>query len=103
MEDLDAQLCSPEKTSPAELISFFSTDSMYSGISLIIWGLRQARKDICSYVAGKLTAEAAQEHALNSLRNEPNLLLQPILQNCLSILTSNSKKQQCMLKKKKKI
>lgn len=31
------------------------------------------------------------EHALNSLCNEQNLIVQPILQNCLSILTLNLK------------
>ena len=62
--------------------------------------IASGQKGYLSYVAGKLTAVTVQEHALNSLRNEPNLLLQPILQNCLSILTLNPKKQQHILKKK---
>lgn len=100
MEDLDAQLCSPEVTSSAGLLSLSSTNNTYNGIIIIIQWLGQAKKDICSYVAGKPTAVTVQEHALNSLCNEPNLLLQPILQNCLSILTLNPKKQQHIQKKK---
>lgn len=55
-------------------------------------GLHQTKKESCSYAAGKLAVGIAPEHALNSLCNERNLLLQPISQNCLSILTLNLKK-----------
>lgn len=93
VQDLHAQICSAEETSPAGFILLFSTDNMYNGIIVTQW-LHQTKKGICSYVAGKLTAVTVQEHALNSLCNELNLLLQPVLQNCLSILTLNPKKQQ---------
>jgi len=42
-------------------------------------------------VAGKLAARTVPEHALNSLCNEQNLVVQPILQNRLSVLTLDLK------------
>lgn len=56
MEDLHAQLCSPEETSSAGLVSLSSTRNTHNGIIITIQWLRQAKKDICSYVAGKPTA-----------------------------------------------
>lgn len=53
MEDLHAQLCSAEETSSAGLTLLFSTNNMYNGIIITQW-LHQSKKDICSYVAGKL-------------------------------------------------
>lgn len=41
MEDLDVQLCPPEETSSAGLVSLSSTDNMYNGIIIIIQWLRQ--------------------------------------------------------------
>lgn len=42
-------------------------------------------------MAGKLAARTVPEHALNSLCNEQNLVVQPILQNRLSVLTLDLK------------
>lgn len=42
-------------------------------------------------MAGKLAVRTVPEHALNSLCNEQNLVVQPILQNRLSILTLDLK------------
>lgn len=55
MEDLDAQLCSPEEIPSAGLVSLSSTDNTYNGFIIIQW-LHQAKKGSYSYVAGKLTA-----------------------------------------------
>lgn len=90
-EDQHTQFFSAEETSSTGLSLLFSTNNMYNGIIIIQW-LHQTKQGICSYVAGKLPAVTVQEHALNSLCNELNLLLQPVLQNCLSILALNPKK-----------